>query len=245
MASWHFSLLGAGVLGVVTVAPMASAQDAAPASTAEAAPAPAAPAAEPAQAESTSKIDLGVPPPQGPAVERTYHIHRGFYLAGDFGAGYQNSTFKDSADRSFGGEGFNLNLSVMAGGQVGRGLALGGAVIADVSPGTSYESGPAPVGDSTTFNVMVGPMIDAFPNPTKGWRLGGSVGFASVGASPLSDSLTAFGPGFAAWIGYTPWVSEHLSMGLSARFVGTVGFGSDGVEGSTRSINLVASVVYF
>ena len=118
-------------------------------------------------------------------------------------------------------------------------------MIADLSPGASFQRGAGTVGDSTIFNVMVGPMIDAYPNPMKGWRIGGSIGFASVGSSPTGDSLTAFGPGFAAWLGFTPWVSDHLSIGLSARFVGTVGFGSDGVEGSTRSINLVASAVYF
>lgn len=261
------SLLSASLLSAVVFAGTAHAQGTAPVEAAPPAAAPAAAPAEPApttptattstvpaepaptttstppeQVEEAPKIDLAVPPKPGPAVQRTYHVHRGFYLAGDFGMGYMNATFTAGGGPSVGAEGLNMNGSVLVGGQASTGLAIGGGAIFDVSPAAEFDQSGTGVGNANIYNVMVGPFIDSYPQANGGWRMGGSIGFSTVGTS-LGSGATAFGPGFAAWFGYTPWVSDNLSIGLSARFVGTVGFGDD--EGSTRSINLVASIVYF
>jgi hypothetical protein len=147
-------------------------------------------------------------------------VHDGFQFRGAVGFGYLSDTGSNQASL----HGWAPALEVYLGGTPVRGLAIGG-----------FLNGASAIGPSATFNgttvnfgttdltlVTLGPYIDYYPNPRKGFHILGTLGFARLTASyndggfAASDSATGFTVG--GGIGYDWWVGRDWSIGILGRF---------------------------
>jgi hypothetical protein len=227
-------------------------------------PAPAEPSAPPVEPSPTTAgpetppaapAQPTPPPPQiyveqpmpEPPMARNRHYHDGFYLRLGVGAGYlaARSTIDNvfdnrAATMSIGGLGAMFDLAV--GGTPAPGLVVGGALkvqeafepsveISDPS-GTTID---ADANNGSLGFLMIGPMIDGFPDPDGGLHVGGSLGFASLGLRD-GDRDAAAGIGLSAWVGYLWWVSSQWSIGGSLH--GTLAFTGRDVGGRDASENI-------
>lgn len=193
-------------------------------------PAPAkAPAAQP-------KIDLSVEQ-QAPPVDRTYHVHDGFYLRVSLGIGALSSDY-DLGAGSADSHGGTLALDVLVGGTPSKGLAIGGALLNEAGVSHSIERDGRSLGDANVRLSLLGPFVDGFFDPKGGFHIGGAVGFASLAIEDLStedetDTLGGFGG--AAWLGYDAWVAEQWAIGGLVRAGGAITKKSDDAGDITAS----------
>jgi hypothetical protein len=160
--------------------------------------------------------------------------HEGFYLSTGIGFGVVVARGSGPlGDASITGRGIVSTLGI--GGTVAPGLVLGGTLRTWTGTGT-FDGGP-PITATTTYyqngmptkttltlsghtqiaTVELGAMLDWFPNPEKGWHVGGSVGLC--GMSLVDDAgtqSTAGGVGGSIFGGYQWWLGPSWSLGLSA-----------------------------
>jgi hypothetical protein len=165
-------------------------------------------------------------PPVAPPVQRTYHLHEGFYLRASVGFGDYRASFSDGnhANQDFNDHGQSMALDLLIGGSPSPGVSIGGGLLVEPLFGADYDRGGAGVGNHGGTSLLVGPFIDGFPDATKGWHLGGLVGFAGQsfqdvnGASSVTSR--AGGIGGAAWFGYDFWVAGEWALGPQLRLMG-------------------------
>jgi len=187
-----------------------------------------------------------VPPP----VDRTYRVHRGFYLGLNAGIGHNSGSYDDNhpSGERLEAEGFNLVTDLLIGYGSSPGLALGGALMADFLVSENFERDGFNTTDTSSISLLLGPFVDGFPNPHGPLHVGGALGLAHVRAPDAAfdgSDLRATGLGFAAWVGYVPWVSDRFSIGASLRLMANyTGIGQDR-GAATRSINLVVNALHF
>jgi hypothetical protein len=198
-------------------------------------------------------------PPLPAAVQRAgYHVHDGFYLrlGAGLGAGSASVSSDDRGVPSFeiGGAGLALNLWI--GGTPWRGVAIGGlASLQGIGESnTVVEDRETDLGmDGGT--LLLGPFIDAFPDPQRGLHVGGSVALAFLGARGDSQALEDLdvvdynggGLGASAWVGYMGFVGAEWSMGGLLQLTAfATGEKKDGVErrGSGYELSLSFSALY-
>jgi hypothetical protein len=175
-------------------------------------------AAAPA-AEAAPKIDVTTPEPP-PAVERSYHVHDGFYLRLNLGYGAYGVKYESDTSTAGGAVAFD----VLIGGSPSRGMAIGGALLSDYAPNVSVKKNDTNLGDANVETGLIGPFIDGFPDPKGGFHLGGMVGLANIrtdakGGNTRNDT----GGGGSAWVGYDAWVGDEWSVGGLLRFTAAVG----------------------
>jgi hypothetical protein len=259
-------------LAALSIASAASAQQAAPAPTAatETKPEASSPAApnEPPPAEATpaeakessdeskealqpvpQKMQLQVPVAP-PAVERTVRVHRGFYLGVNAGIGHNSGSYDDNhvSGEPLEAGGFNLGMDLLVGYAATPGLAVGGAVIGDFLTSADFQRDGFTESNNGSISLLIGPFVDGFPNSSGPLHLGGTLGLAHVSASNAAfdgSDLSTTGLGFAAWLGYVPWVSDHFSIGLSLQLMSNyTGIGADR-SASTHSVNLMVNALHF
>ncbi len=199
------------------------------------------------------KMDLSTAP-VAPPVQRTYHFHEGFYLRASLGFGDYRASYNDGHRQNldFSEHGGSMAIDLLIGGSPSPGVSVGGGLLLEPLFGPNYErDGGRGLGSHGGFATLVGPFIDGFPDPTKGWHLGALVGlaaqsFQNVNATD-SDSHTAGGVGGAAWFGYDFWVGSEFAIGPQARFMGMrtsdTKSGED-VTGFARSFTLGMSAVF-
>ena len=161
-----------------------------------------------------------VPPPTQRAG---YHVHDGFYLrlAVGVGGGHTSVSSDDAPNFGVGGAGLALNLWI--GGTPWRGVAIGGLLSYQAQhEGDTVVEGKGTGAGSTAGVLMIGPFIDAFPDPMRGLHFGGALGLAGVGTKADSHVLedihhakdySGGGLGASAWIGYMGFVGPEYSMG--------------------------------
>jgi len=171
-------------------------------------------------------IDLSTEPPAKP-VQRSYHFHEGFYLRASVGFGYYYGSFSDGnhPNLDFNEHGGTMALDLLIGGSPSPGLSIGGGVLFDPLFGAEYSRDGHNLGSHGGFSMLVGPFIDAFPQPTKGWHLGGMFGvagqsFQNVNAESGNGRERAVGIGGAAWFGYDFWVAGEWAAGPQFRAMG-------------------------
>src|SRR5690606_9919678 len=128
-----------------------------------------------------ARIDLSTPPPP-PAVQRTHHVHDGFYTRLSLGVGSLGLDFDDDGSRNvdLDGSGLAFSADIMIGGSPSPGVAIGGALLGTASFSLELEQNGRSVGDRDVGMVILGPFIDGFPNPKQGWHIGGAVGVAGM-----------------------------------------------------------------
>lgn len=176
-------------------------------------------------------IDLSTAP-VAPAVQRRYHLHEGFYLRASMGLGDYRASFTDNASyrvanngiipgASYTEHGGSMSLDLLIGGSPSPGVSVGGGLLLEPLFGADYDR--SGTGTHGGFATLVGPFIDGFPDATKGWHLGGLVGFAAQSFQNLNnnaDTRRAGGIGGAAWFGYDFWVAGEWAIGPQLRFMG-------------------------
>jgi len=163
-------------------------------------------------------------PPVPLAMQRAgYHVDDGFYLrlAAGIGGGHTSVSSDDAPNFGVGGVGLALNLWI--GGTPWRGVAIGGLLSYQrQNEGDTVVEGRGTDAGSNAGVLLVGPFIDAFPDPMRGLHFGGALGLAGVATKAdshvLEDELGAKdysggGLGASAWIGYMGFVGPEYSMG--------------------------------
>jgi hypothetical protein len=197
-------------------------------------------------------ISLETPPPQ-PRVQRTYHMHDGFYLRSGVGFGSYHSSFADGAAGApdFDGDGGSMAISLLLGGAPSPGLTLGGGLIVEQLLSKRYERRGVDVGDQFMTGVLIGPFVDGYFRPNGGFHLGGMIGIAGQNFqdvnSPDEETTQSAGLGCAAWFGYDFWVAPEWSIGPELRLMGmrTGDTRGDGdIAAWARSVTLGVAVVY-
>src|SRR6185369_50017 len=169
------------------------------------------------------KIDLSTEAPAKP-VQRTYHLHEGFYLRTSVGFGYYYGSFTDNhrPNSDYSQHGGSMSLDLLIGGSPSPGLSIGGGILVDPLFGASYERNGREIGSHGGVSALIGPFIDAFPDSTKGWHLGGLIGFGGQSFQNVSTDKRERAAGFggAAWFGYDFWVAPEWSGGPQFRVMG-------------------------
>lgn len=177
------------------------------------------------------KMVISAPPVRPAMLRAGYHVHDGFYLrlAAGIGGGHA-SISSDDGGRNFGMGGAGLALNLWAGGTPWRGIALGGlASLQGVSDGDTVVEGEETGLGSRGGTLLLGPFVDAFPDPLRGLHFGGSLALAFLSAEGDSRVLrdnyrvrdySGGGLGASAWIGYMGWVGPEFSLGGLVQLTG-------------------------
>ncbi|MEO7035463.1 MAG: hypothetical protein ABI548_16165 [Polyangiaceae bacterium] len=237
----------------------ALAQEAAPPPPPAAAPAAVQVAPAPATASPSRPSIVLTTAPVAPAVARKYHFHEGFYLRTSLGFGDYRASFTDNASyhvtsngvipgSSYTEHGGSMSLDLLIGGSPSPGVSIGGALLLEPLFGADYDRGGS--GTHGGFATLVGPFIDAFPDTTKGWHLGGLLGLAGQSFQSLNnDGATrrAGGIGGAAWFGYDFWVAGEWAIGPQIRVMGmrtTDTHSNEDISAWARSFTLGISAVF-
>ena len=246
MKAYLLFVLPLSVVSVVSLSRTALAQDAPP----DAPPAiqVARPEQPPAPVE--PKMDLSTAP-VAPAVQRTYHFHEGFYLRTSVGFGWYSASYSDGhrPNSDFNDHGASMSLDLLIGGSPSPGVSIGGGLLLDPLFGSKYERNGVGQGSHGGYSTLIGPFIDGFPDVTRGWHLGGMIGFAGQSFQNVNanDSHSAAGIGGAAWFGYDFWVANEWSIGPQMRVLGMrtsdTKSGED-VSAFARSITFGMSAVF-
>ncbi len=224
----------------------------APAEEPPAEPAPAGPATKAAEpepaAQSSEKINLHpeASAPEAP-VDRTYHVHDGFYLRLNIGFGAYGIRYEDNV--SAGGAG--LAFDVLAGGSPSKGFVIGGALLSDFSRNSSLKQNDTDLGEVNIGTILLGPFVDGFPNPKGGWHVGGMVGIAGIrtdGAPGQTKAREDNGGGGAVWVGYDAWVGDEWSLGGLLRIDAAVGRSEDDAgkkrDATSTALTLMFTTLY-
>ena len=151
--------------------------------------------------------------------------HDGFYLrlslgGGSLGArGYRYDTLDQRHDYEFQGDA--LSSDIMIGGTPAPGVTLGGAYLTNYAARRDYYDGAEQADSWMSFGI-VGPFIDIFPNPRRGFHFGGAIGPAATASfdDRSEERAVAVGFGGSVWAGYDFWVSDQWSLGAVLRLSG-------------------------
>lgn len=198
------------------------------------------------------KIDLSTEAPAKP-VQRTYHFHEGFYLRASVGFGYYYGSFDDNArpNSDYSQHGGSMSLDLLIGGSPSPGISIGGGLLVDPLFGASYERNGREIGSHGGVSTLIGPFIDAFPDNTKGWHLGGLIGFGGQSFENVNATgdtrQRAAGFGGAAWFGYDFWVAPEWSGGPQFRAMGMSASNNksgEDISSFASSFDLGVSIVF-
>jgi len=149
------------------------------------------------------------------------HVHDGFYFRGSLG--FAELAFEQRSD--LGGipnghaSGPGTASDLMLGGTPARGLVVGGALLATHSPNPQFDSrNPALKLDAAASFVVIGPFLDFFFDPRRGFHLGAAAGPSAIWYRDLdpdtADRPEAYaGFGVAGFAGYDAWISSNWSLG--------------------------------
>jgi hypothetical protein len=187
-----------------------------------------------------------------------YHVHDGFYLrlSAGVGAGRASVSSDSAPNFAVGGPGLALNLWI--GGTPWRGVAIGGlASYQGLNDGDTVVEGKGSGAGSSAASFLVGPFIDAFPDPLRGLHFGGALGLAGTATKAdshyLEDELGAKdysggGLGASAWIGYMGFVGPEYSLGGLLQLTGYTSKRSQSDEVDRRlsgyAVSLSLSALY-
>lgn len=188
-----------------------------------------------------------------------YHVHDGFYLrlSAGLGGGVGNVSSDDRGVPNFSAGGPGLALNLWIGGTPWRGVAIGGLVaLQGIGESNAEVEGRDTDEGMDGGAILVGPFIDAFPDPQRGLHVGGSLGLAGLWAKADSHVLeeqldvvdyNGGGLGASAWVGYMGFVGPEWSMGGLLQLTGfATGEKKDGVErrGSGYTLNASFSALF-
>lgn len=178
-------------------------------------------------------VAYGAPPPPvvayaGPPPASFHPRHTGFYLRLALGGGGFTDSFRlESAnvgyDATATGGTFASELGI--GGALLPGLILGGALYGEtmVNPTVTVAGFPAASNVSVGTLGMIGPFLEWYPNPERGFHLGGAVTAARITLSDSAGNITnnsIVGGGLVFDIGYEWWLADEWGLGVMGRLIG-------------------------
>jgi hypothetical protein len=155
-------------------------------------------------------------------------------------------------DFDIGGRGVALDLLI--GGTPAPGLVFGGAFLVtstanpQVTVGTGSNEQKFDQDGGTSF-VLLGPFVDAFPDPEGGFSIGGSLGLAGFNIAENDNAIDSIGThessgvGAMVWVGMGGWIGDNWSMGGLLRLGGALT--QTEVESITRHANTRAIAIVF
>jgi hypothetical protein len=188
------------------------------------------------------------------------YTHDGLYLRLGVGLGSLSGTLSAGEGSSADISGTPAQIDFGIGGVTSPGLVLGGGVFASISGAPSYSENAngqsVKVDGGTLATVVLGPFLDYYFNPKRGFHLEIAVGPAFVSAStgdpqtvcvsggcgPVTmKSYSGTGLGAVVGIGYEAWVAPQASFGGLFRLMCV----SSGItlEGSSNSDLTLTEVV--
>ena len=188
-------------------------------------------------------------PAPAPVVPRTDKMHDGFYVRLNLGFASQGTTIDDGAAApNFHARTGALVIDALVGGAPAPGVILGGSLMFDRMPSTTFDADGFRAKTGVTL-FTIGPFIDGYPDPRGGFHLGGTVGpcLSRLTNGSYFGSTRATGFGLAAWLGYDWWVADQWSVGGLLRFSGantSHSENSSSLSVDTRSIALMFTAVY-
>jgi hypothetical protein len=147
--------------------------------------------------------------------------HDGFYLQLTTGVGYYSMSASSAAgDESF--SGMTIPISLMMGGSVMKGLAIGGGFFVDRAGSPTYEANgmtPAGMPDFTQYVIGIGGFADYYIKPAGGLHFQGFVGWGGVETSNNGNVSGSDPTGLVMSIGagYDWFLSNELSAGVMGR----------------------------
>jgi hypothetical protein len=162
-------------------------------------------------------------------------VHDGFYLRFASGFGAYAETFKSESSELYSGEvhartrGLATLGELALGGSLRPGLVLGvGIYSAELISGSSRVSRksadvPPPELEPEFRSLgIVGPFVDWYPNPRRGFHVQAAVGVAGMGTAfddfgDSDEDYSAGGAGVVLGIGHEWWIGDQWSLGASAR----------------------------
>jgi hypothetical protein len=151
--------------------------------------------------------------------------HQGFFLRLSVGAVYLHESWRPDGGglgAVYGGGGTSLEAAI--GKSVRPGLIVGGLwqLVVVTDPNESYGGTTYVVAATDRFLDEVAGFVAYYPNPRRGFHLGGSAGL--VAASNLDRAYgnytTSWGPALSVRCGYEAFFSSRWSVGALARLEG-------------------------
>lgn len=152
--------------------------------------------------------------------------HDGFQFRGTLGGGYLH----DSESLEGAGNGIDATVSggaalleIYLGGTPVPGLVFGGFLSGMSAPGPSAKVGNTTIEASDDQSLglgSVGPYVDFYPSPQKGFHVLGTLGFAQVSfndGNGTVDAASSSGFTLGTGVGYDGFVSDQWSLGVLGR----------------------------
>jgi hypothetical protein len=135
-------------------------------------------------------------------------------------------------------------LDLLMGMAPSRRGAVGGALLLNFAPSMSLAQTEETASNHVAALGLLGPFVDAFPEPKWNLHLGGSIGFAALSMHPPGFSrYPVYGLGGAAWAGNQFWVGKEWSMGAALRVMQTFS-GDEGGEFEFQTSSLATSLMF-
>jgi hypothetical protein len=149
------------------------------------------------------------------------HVHDGFYFRGSLGFG--TLAFDQKSDLagipSGRVSGLGTASDLMLGGTPAPGVVVGGALLATHAPNPNFDSNRPAIEPGVAASLaIIGPFVDVFFDPRRGFHLGAAAGpsaiwYRDLDPTPSTDREAYLGVGAAAWAGYDAWISANWSLG--------------------------------
>lgn len=214
--------------------------------------------ASPALAEPSASAVKTAPVAEASSADRAHRSsvqeprsgRSGFYLRGSVGGGVIGVSlnpepgYPEHDDDEAG-----VSAELLAGGSFFRGVALGGALLLDLAPSMDLGSRNLEGADAPVGILLLGPFVDAFPDPESGWHFGGTLGFAGASLQTVDSShhrLAGFGG--AIWAGNDFVASGDFRVGARLRLVHTQTRGDAGevdLNASTLAAALMLTAAHY
>ncbi len=158
----------------------------------------------------------------GSAALADDHVHDGFYMHLGAGFGYYSTKATVGAtDYSY--SGVTAVSALFLGGSPVKGLAIAGGFFTDYAPSPTYEvNGTKATGvDIKQYVIGIGPLVDVYPDPTKGLHFQGFFGWGGLETSANGNVGGSDPTGLVTFVGggYDWWVGNEWSIGVLGRFV--------------------------
>ncbi|MGC4089796.1 MAG: hypothetical protein QM756_18310 [Polyangiaceae bacterium] len=101
--------------------------------------------------------------------------------------------------------------------------------------------------DCSMSLFVLGPFVDGFPRPNRGWHFGGTLGVArlTLGSTSADSRRNLHGIGGAFWLGNDFWVADDWSVGPLLKFTGALTKSDDpDMSAGSFSISLLFTALY-
>lgn len=204
------------------------------------------PASTPSHTPRFSSLDAAE---SAATIRSGQRVHDGFYLRLSAGGGIVGVDLNPEpgyADHS--ADGADLSFDVLVGASPIRGGTLGGALLLDLAPSMALASNGQERSDAPLGLAVLGPFVDAFPQPELGWHFGGALGLAGLSLQTVDARRhRLMGVGGALWGGNEFWIADEWSMGGALRVVRTLTWGDAGdfeLKASSLSASLMLTAVH-